>query len=77
MRAAALGLAAACGYSLTATLMKSAVAVLPQGAGAFFTTWQLYGTAVAGVGALFLLQNALQAGVRWSTSSRRSPWATR
>ena len=31
-------------------------------AGAFFTSWQLYGTAVAGVGALFLLQNALQAG---------------
>jgi drug/metabolite transporter (DMT)-like permease len=61
-RAAALGLAAACGYSLTATLLKSAVAVLPQGAGAFFTTWQLYATAAAGVGALFLLQNALQAG---------------
>ena len=37
---------------------------------AFFTTWELYGTAVAGVGALFLLQNALQA-VPWSLSSRR------
>ena len=61
-RAAALGLAAACGYALTATLMKSAVAALPRGAGAFFGTWQLYATAVAGVGALFLLQNALQAG---------------
>ena len=61
-RAAAFGLAAACGYALTATLMKSAVAALPHGAGAFFTTWQLYATAVAGVGALFLLQNALQAG---------------
>jgi hypothetical protein len=42
--------------------MKSAVANLPHGAGAFFSSWQLYGTAVAGVGALFLLQNALQAG---------------
>jgi drug/metabolite transporter (DMT)-like permease len=62
VRAAALGLAAACGYALTATLMKSAVAVLPQGAAAFFSTWQLYATAAAGVGALFLLQNALQAG---------------
>jgi drug/metabolite transporter (DMT)-like permease len=61
-RGAALGLAAACGYALTATLMKSAVSVLPQGAGAFFSTWQLYATAGAGVGALFLLQNALQAG---------------
>jgi drug/metabolite transporter (DMT)-like permease len=61
-RGAALGLAAACGYALTATLMKSAVAALPQGAGAFFSTWQLYATAAVGVGALFLLQNALQAG---------------
>ncbi len=61
-RGAAFGLAAACGYALTAALMKSAVAVLPQGVAAFFTTWQLYATAVAGVGALFLLQNALQAG---------------
>ena len=61
-RAAALGLAAACGYALTATLMKSAVTVLPRGAGAFFGSWQLYATAVAGVGALFLLQNGLQAG---------------
>jgi drug/metabolite transporter (DMT)-like permease len=61
-RGAALGLAAACGYALTAVLMKSAVAALPHGAAAFFTTWQLYGTAIAGVGALFLLQNGLQAG---------------
>ncbi len=61
-RAAALGLAAACGYALTATLMKSAVAALAQGAGPFFSSWQLYATAAAGVGALFLLQNGLQAG---------------
>ena len=61
-RAVALGLAAACGYALTATLLKSAVSVLPRGVGAFFSTWQLYATAVAGVGALFLLQNGLQAG---------------
>jgi drug/metabolite transporter (DMT)-like permease len=61
-RAAALGLAAACGFALTATLMKSAMAALAQGAGPFFTAWQLYATAAAGVGALFLLQNGLQAG---------------
>jgi hypothetical protein len=61
-RAAAFGLAAACGYALTATLLKSAVAALDHGIGAFFSSWQLYATAVAGVGALFLLQNALQAG---------------
>ena len=33
-----------------------------HGVVAFFSTWELYGTAVAGVGALFMLQNALQAG---------------
>jgi drug/metabolite transporter (DMT)-like permease len=62
VRAAAFGLAAACGYALTATLLKSAVAALDHGIGPFFSSWQLYATAVAGVGALFLLQNALQAG---------------
>jgi drug/metabolite transporter (DMT)-like permease len=62
VRAAALGLAAACGYALTATLLKTAVANLDRGIGPFFSSWQLYATAVAGVGALFLLQNALQAG---------------
>jgi len=61
-RGVALGLAAACGYALTATLMKSAVSALDRGIGSFFSSWQLYATAVAGVGALFLLQNALQAG---------------
>ena len=61
-RAAAFGLAAACGYALTATLLKSAVAALDHGIVPFFTSWQLYATAVAGVGALFLLQNGLQAG---------------
>jgi len=61
-RAAALGLAAACGYALTATLLKSAMAALGRGVVPFFSSWQLYATAAAGVGALFLLQNALQAG---------------
>ena len=36
--------------------------LLDQGVVAFFSTWELYGTAIAGVGALFMLQNALQAG---------------
>lgn len=63
-RAALFGLAAACSYALTAALMKDAVARLEDGDGIvrLFESWQLYGTAVAGVGALFLLQNALQAG---------------
>jgi hypothetical protein len=61
-RAALLGLAAACGYALTAALIKNAVADLDDGAVAFFTNWHIYAVAVAGVGSLFLLQNALQAG---------------
>lgn len=63
-RAALLGLAAACGYALTAALMKDALSRLEDGGSlaALFSSWQLYGTAVAGIGALFLLQNALQAG---------------
>jgi len=61
-RAAVLGLAAACGYALTAALMKNAMFDLSQGAVQFFTSWHVYAMAVAGVGALFLLQNALQAG---------------
>ncbi|MFF8916394.1 DMT family transporter [Streptomyces sp. NPDC015032] len=63
-RGALLGLAAACGYALTAALMKDAMARLENGGGAveLFTSWQLYATAAAGMGALFLLQNALHAG---------------
>ncbi|MCW2895000.1 MAG: putative integral rane protein, partial [Actinomycetia bacterium] len=61
-RAALLGLAAACGYALTAALMKNAVADLNDGVVGLFTSWHIYGVAVAGVGSLFLLQNALQAG---------------
>ncbi len=61
-RAALLGLAAACGYALTAALMKNAVADLDDGVTGLFTNWHIYGVAVAGVGSLFLLQNALQAG---------------
>ncbi|WUT00091.1 DMT family transporter [Streptomyces sp. NBC_00708] len=63
VRAALLATSAACGYALTAALMKDAMARLDEGgAGALFSSWQLYATAAAGVGALFLLQNALQAG---------------
>jgi hypothetical protein len=61
-RAALLGLAAACGYALTAALMKNAMADLNAGAVRFFVNWHIYAVAAAGVGSLFLLQNALQAG---------------
>ena len=58
-RAALLGLAAACGYALTAALIKSAMADLGGGAVEFFGNWHIYAAAAAGVVSLFLLQNAL------------------
>lgn len=61
-RAAALGMATAVMFSLTAAFMKDATGRIPFGAAAFFTSWQLYATCVAGLLALFLLQNAYQAG---------------
>ena len=62
-RAVCLGTAAAIGYALTAALMKSATDTLDhQGVAAFFESWQTYGFAVVGVAALFLLENAMQAG---------------
>jgi len=62
LRAALLGLAAACAYALTAALLKNAMYDLSQGVVEMFTRWHIYATAIVGVGALFLLQNALQAG---------------
>lgn len=62
-RAACLGTAAAIGYSTTAALMKSATDTLDhRGVGAFFSAWQTYAFAAVGVCALFLLENAMQAG---------------
>ncbi len=62
-RAVCLGTAAAIGYALTAALMKSATDTLDrQGVAAFFESWQTYGFAAIGVCALFLLENAMQAG---------------
>ncbi|OIJ64120.1 DMT family transporter [Streptomyces mangrovisoli] len=62
-RAAALATGAAIGNALTAALLKSATGRLADdGLTAFLTAWQTYGFAITGVGALLLLENALQAG---------------
>ncbi|MGF1430348.1 DMT family transporter [Kitasatospora sp. LaBMicrA B282] len=62
-RAAALALAAALCYALTAALLKAAALAFERGGlTAFLTTWQTYGFASVGVLALFLLENALQSG---------------
>jgi drug/metabolite transporter (DMT)-like permease len=62
-RAACLGTATAISYAMTAALMKAAMHILDDdGIAAFFTAWQTYAFAAFGAGALFLLENALQAG---------------
>jgi drug/metabolite transporter (DMT)-like permease len=62
-RAACFAAATAIGYALTAALMKSATYAWDTGGPVgFLTTWQTYGFALAGVSALFLLENALQSG---------------
>lgn len=61
-RAAMFGTAAGTGFALTAALMKEAMIRLNSGVGALFTSWSLYAMAAAGIAALYLWQNALQAG---------------
>lgn len=61
-RAALYGIATGIEFGTTAALMKAAVASLPKGPAAVFTTWQTYAMVAAGIGGMFLLQNALQAG---------------
>jgi drug/metabolite transporter (DMT)-like permease len=62
-RAALLGTAAAVANALTAALLKSAADTFSsRGFDAFLASWQTYGFAVSGVLAIFLLENALQAG---------------
>lgn len=61
-RAALLGVAGGVLFGLTAAYMKGMTGTLTHGIGNVFTSWQVYAMAVAGACALFLTQNALQAG---------------
>ncbi|MEV0305414.1 DMT family transporter [Streptomyces prasinus] len=62
-RAACFGLATAVAYAVTAALMKASMHTLDDGGlTAFLTAWQTYGFALFGAAALFLLENAMQAG---------------
>ncbi|WP_229899198.1 DMT family transporter, partial [Streptomyces capoamus] len=62
-RAALLAAASAIGNALTAALLKSASGTFADhGFPAFLRSWQTYGFALAGVAAVLLLENALQAG---------------
>lgn len=61
-RAAILGAATGCTFGLTAALIKGMTVTAQQGFEALFTSWQLYAMIVAGFGAMFLLQSAMNAG---------------
>lgn len=61
-RAAILGATTGCAFGLTAALMKGMTSLFSQGFAALFTNWQLYAMIVTGVGAMFLLQSAMNAG---------------
>lgn len=61
-RAALYGVATGIEFGVTAALMKGAVGSVSQGATAVLTSWETYAMVAAGIGGMFLLQNALQAG---------------
>ena len=76
-RAAAFGLAAACGYALTATLLKSAVAALdPRDRGVLQLLGAVRDRGRRGRCAVPAAERPARPA-RWSRSSRRSPSATR
>ncbi len=61
-RALLLGAGASAGFALTAALTKSVTDALVAGAGAFFTSWQLYALCVVGFGSFVIMQSAFQVG---------------
>jgi drug/metabolite transporter (DMT)-like permease len=61
-RPALLGVAAGAAFGLTAALMKGMTETFAGGFGALFTSWQLYAMIAAGVGGMFLVQSAMNAG---------------
>ncbi len=61
-RAAYFGAATGAAFGLTAALMTAMSEVFARNFAAIFTTWQTYAMVATGALAMYLLQNALQAG---------------
>lgn len=61
-RAALLGAATGIGFGLTAAFTRAAMAALSGGVVNLLSSWTTYAMALSGIGALFLTQNAFQAG---------------
>jgi drug/metabolite transporter (DMT)-like permease len=62
LQAAVLAVGAGAAFGLTAALMKSMTSAFARGMAALFSSWQLYAMVVAGIGAMFLVQFAMNAG---------------
>lgn len=62
VRAAFYGAATGIQFGVTAALMKGAVSQLSSGIVELFYAWQTYAMIVAGILAMFLVQNAMQSG---------------
>lgn len=61
-RAALLGVTAGGLFGLTATFMAAVTVAAQQGPASLFAAWQLYAMLAVGVAAVYVLQNAFQAG---------------
>ncbi|MCU4183110.1 DMT family transporter [Acidiferrimicrobium sp. IK] len=61
-RGALLGAATGVMFGLTAALMDAATQAMSRGPAALFSAWTTYAMAAAGIGAMYLMQNALQSG---------------
>jgi drug/metabolite transporter (DMT)-like permease len=61
-RAGLLGAASGVGFGLTAAFIKATTGLLDQGFATLLTSWPPYAMVAAGATALFLAQNAYQAG---------------
>lgn len=62
LQAAVLAVGAGAMFGLTAALMKGMTGVFPRGMAALMTSWQVYAMIAAGIGAMFLVQSAMNAG---------------
>ena len=61
-RAGLLGAASGIAFGISAALMKGMTGAYPQGVVGVLTAWQTYAMVLTGLLALYLMQNALQAG---------------
>ena len=62
LQAALLAVGAGAAFGLTAALIKGMTSAYSHGMAALFSSWQLYAMVAAGIGAMFLVQSAMNAG---------------